>query len=45
MTLQVNMNVRRLDTQYQMKQAVMGLVGKRLTYNLLGKKTEKVVNT
>ena len=38
-------NVRRLDTQDQMKQTVMGFVGKRLTYNRLTKKTGKVANT
>lgn len=38
-------NVRRLDTQDQMKQAVVGFVGKRLTYNRLTKKTAKVANT
>ena len=37
-------NVRSLDTQDQMKQAVMGFVGKRLTYNRLTKKTGKVAN-
>lgn len=38
-------NVWRSDTQDQMKQAVVGFVAKRLTYNRLTKKMGKVANT